>query len=87
MYTILRLVRAAFGLIAIWQLYSMGSVYTSSMLEFGEETSMAWAFIIIKAIIVIVFGSLFFVIRLLINRSHKKRVGGPHPALLSRWSL
>lgn len=87
MYVILRVIRAAFGLIAAWQLYSMFSVYLSYLDTLGFVTSMAWAMIIIKAFIVIVFGSLFFAVRILINRLYKKKSGGPHPALISPWSL
>ena len=87
MYIILRTIRAASGLIAVWQIYSISSVYLSSLTTVGAVTSMAWAFIIIKAVIVIIFGGLFFVIRLLINRLYKKKTGGPHPALRSLWSL
>ena len=87
MYIILRIVRVAFGLLAAWQLYGILNVFAYSINTFGFETPNAKALIIIKAVIVVVFGGLFFAIRSIINRLHKKRAGVAHPALMSPLSL
>ena len=87
MYITLRVIRALFGLVALWQLYRLFSVLVSSEATYGQVTTMAWAIAIVDGVIVIVFGALFFASRLLINRIHRKRTGSPHPALVSHWSI
>jgi hypothetical protein len=43
--------------------------------------------LVLKLILLLIFGGLFFGLRLFINKLHTKLQGSPHPALATKWSL
>lgn len=86
MITLLRIVRGFFGVIFLWQIFTLlpslgwlGSV--SSPTE--AEQAMLMAKIVLGAI----SGTLFFAMRPMINWIHSRKHGAPHPALGKRSAL
>lgn len=86
MYLVLRIVRGIFGAIAGWQVIGMLPV-TGWLQNLGAVTSSMWAVLALKLVLLLLFCSLFFGMRLLINRLHIRLQGSPHPALVKTWSL
>ena len=87
MFGLLRTIRAFCGLIFAIQVVGLLSVFTWFQHPTVVTGSML-AMLLIKVITVVVFGGLFFWLRLAINRLHTKRYAMPHPALATkRWAL
>ena len=86
MYLLLRIIRGIVGAIAGWQVIGLLPV-AGWVQNLGAVTSAMWAIFVLKLVLLLVFGGLFFALRLLINRLHVRFQGSPHPALVKRWSL
>ncbi len=86
MYTVLRIIRGIAGFIAGWQIFGLLPVI-GWLSNLSATTGGMWAIALVKALILVVFGAIFFGLRSLINNLHTKRHGIPHPALAGRWSL
>ena len=86
MYSTLRIIRGIVGFIAGWQI--VGLLPIIGWLSNLEATNGGmWAIALLKALVLLVFGGIFFGLRALINKLHTKQHGIPHPAMTGKWSL
>jgi hypothetical protein len=85
-YLLLRVIRAVFGFMAAWQI--LGLLPVVGWLQNIESASGGmWAIALVKIVMLLVFGTIFYGLRALINKLHFKKHGTQHPALVGRWSL
>lgn len=83
MFGILRIVRAIAGLGFFFQLIGLFPALTWLQDTSAVDSKMV-AFMGIKILLALVFGAIFFGMRLLINWLHIKKDGEPHPALANK---
>jgi len=85
-YIFLRIVRAIFGLIAAWQVLGLLPVI-GWLSNLGATNGGMWAFVLVKSILMLVTGGLFFWLSKYINRLHMKKHGKPHAGLYTQWTF
>lgn len=85
-YVSLRLVRALLGFIAAWQVLGLLPII-GWLFNLGATNGGMWAVALIKSILMLVAGGLFFWLGRFVNRLHMKKHGKPHPGLYTQWTL
>ena len=85
-YIVLRVVRALIGFIAGWQIFGLLPVI-GWLSNLNATTGGMWAIVFVKAIILLIFGAMFFWLRTIINKLHSKKHGKPHPTMHTQWTL
>lgn len=83
MFGLLRIVRAIAGLGFLFQLIGLLPVLTWLQDTSAVDGKMI-AFLGIKILLALVFGAIFFGMRMLINWLHVKKDGKPHPVLANK---
>lgn len=83
MFGILRIVRAIAGLGFLFQLIGLFPVLTWLQDTSAVDGKML-AFLGIKIVMALIFGAIFFGMRILINWLHIKKDGEPHPVLANK---
>jgi hypothetical protein len=83
MYTALRIVRGIIGLVLGWQIIGLLPIITW-LQDTSSITGNMIAALVLKVVLIGLFGAAFFGMRWLINKIHTKRHGVPHPALSTK---
>ncbi len=87
MFRVLRFIRGVCGFIFALQIFGLLPMYTW-LLQPDAITGHMLALAFCKVIVLVVFGGLFFALRIIINRLHAKKHGVPHPALAkTTWAV
>lgn len=87
MIGLLRVIRGFCGFLFGWQILGLIPVL-SWVQQPSAITGSMWAVLILKLVAIVIFGSLFFGLRRLINYMHTKKHNLPHPALANNnWAL
>ena len=87
MIGLLRFIRGFCGFIFGWQVLGLLPVLSWVQQPDAITGSMV-AVLLLKLVALVVFGSLFFALRRLINHLYEKKHGTPHPVLTEKkWAL
>jgi hypothetical protein len=84
MIPLLRIIRGLFGILFGMQILHLLPVITWIN---GGVTGGMVAVAMLKVLLLLLFGALFFGLRALINWLHAQKHGCPHPALVKTWAL
>ena len=85
-FGLLRLLRGTVAIFFVLQIIGLLPVLTWFSNPHVISDDM-WIQLVIKIVAFIVFGLLFFALRILIHRLHNRWYGSPHPTLTSVWAL
>lgn len=83
-YILPRIIRALFGFIAGWQILGLLPVI-GWLSNLSATTGGMWAIVFVKALVLLIFGGIFFWLRPLINKLHTKKHGKPR--MYTQWTL
>lgn len=86
MIGVLRVVRGIAGFLFLMQIITLLPAI-SWLQDIHAVTDALWVKFIIKLLVLVVAGGLFFWLRSVINTLYTKKHAAPHPALVSRWGL
>lgn len=90
MIFLLRVARAIFGFIFALQVVQLveALIWMSKPEVAGVDVGKGMALLVIKVAVLAIAGTVFFLLRSLINKLHTTKHGSPHPALGNkRWAL
>jgi len=82
----LRTIRLIFGLISAWQIFGFFPILTWFS-NLSAVTGEMLAIVVVKMLVMLVFGSLFFGLRAFIHYLHNRWYGSPHPSLFKKMAI
>lgn len=90
MFAFLRIIRGICGFFFAMQILQLveAATWLAKPEAAGVDMGKFLALVIVKVVVLVIAGGLFFWLRGLINKLHTKKSGVPHPALAEkRWAL
>ena len=76
-----RTIRLIFGLISAWQIFGLFPIFTWFS-DLSAVTGDMLTIVVVKLLVMLFFGGLFFGLRAFIHYLHNRWYGAPHPSLL-----